>query len=409
MQAATSRPSRPTSQASGPHHALHPRLVAGGVDHGDGSSGDERRRERRADYESMTVEELPAYFRAGQETLFGVLTTPAARHRTDTVVLLAAGGWPGTATARNRPLVTLARRLASDGLCAFDFDYRGVGESTGTAAFRLDRPLVADVQGALGWVRSQGFRRVLLCGICYGSRVVLAAAETVDGLAGVALVSLPPGDHGKRRAATVAQAADVGLGELIRRAWTRAAVQGLADPDLRGAYVRVARTKLRATMGRREPARPAPLGPVRTNVLATDDRQRLRRARAAPLLPLGLIAFLCTLGLIFVVTGLRLSRSFAVPEEYGASFVNREYFADFSGDPARGSIIAIRDSGFWPDARRRARSASPVVFPPRRPGARRSRTSSSKTRCPSRAKARRWARRSTRRGCGTEKQASRGT
>jgi pimeloyl-ACP methyl ester carboxylesterase len=213
-----------------------------------------------------TFLETPAYVPVASETLFGVLTTPRDGV-SDTVVVLAAGGWPGTSTARNRPLVHVARAVAEQGLSAFDFDYRGVGESTGTSTFALEELLVDDVLGVVAWLRAAGFRHLLLAGICYGSRVALAAAAEVDDLLGVALVSLPPSDHGKRLGATVGHAAELGMSDLARRAMNRATLRGLAHPDLRRAYLRAARVKLSASLRRGGgTAHPGSLEPQRPTV-----------------------------------------------------------------------------------------------------------------------------------------------
>ncbi|MDP8957906.1 MAG: alpha/beta fold hydrolase, partial [Actinomycetota bacterium] len=132
-------------------------------------------------------EEIPVFFPAGGETLFGILTRPVGEPKGVGVVLLAVRA----TFHRNRVAVLLARRLAGLGFHVLRFDYHGLADSSGTATFHLDQPFVEDVEGAVRRMRQEGVERFVLVGQCFGARTALAAAARLDGIAGVVLVALP--------------------------------------------------------------------------------------------------------------------------------------------------------------------------------------------------------------------------
>jgi pimeloyl-ACP methyl ester carboxylesterase len=139
--------------------------------------------------ESPAVE-VPLYFPAGGNMLFGVLTEPKAGG--DSAVIVLGGGMtPSTSTGRNRIFVTLARHVASLGYQAFRFDYHGVGESTGESTIRLDRPFVDDLGGAVKTLADRGIERYALIGSCFGARTALAAGGTLPAIRGAVLLAPP--------------------------------------------------------------------------------------------------------------------------------------------------------------------------------------------------------------------------
>lgn len=134
--------------------------------------------------------EVPLFFQAGGNTLFGVLTRPKAGG--DAAVIVLGGGMtPSTSTGRNRIFVTLSRHVASLGYHAFRFDYHGIGESTGESTIRLDRPFVDDLVGAIGTVAERGIERYVLVGSCFGARTALAAGGRLSGIRGAVLLAPP--------------------------------------------------------------------------------------------------------------------------------------------------------------------------------------------------------------------------
>jgi dienelactone hydrolase len=136
-------------------------------------------------------QEQPTFFRAGRETLFGLFSTPPRDELSTTVIVLGGGGTTPTAIGRNRFFVTLCRRLALLGYHAFRFDYHGLGESTGTAEFRLDRPFLKDLEGAVSLVEGRGLLSYVLVGSCFGARTALSGGPGLAGLRGVVLLAPP--------------------------------------------------------------------------------------------------------------------------------------------------------------------------------------------------------------------------
>jgi pimeloyl-ACP methyl ester carboxylesterase len=174
--------------------------------------------------------EVPVFFPAGRQQLFGVLTFPSGRSRGVGVVVLVGGAYI-PATNRNRLSVHMARRLASQGYHVLRFDYNGVGESTGpTGEYWLDRPFVEDLEGALAVLRDVGMRRLVLIGSCFGSRTILAMADRVPDLVTTILMATPIRDFqmGDNLATKVAQ--EKSLGELIRLGLRRRTLRSLIAP-----------------------------------------------------------------------------------------------------------------------------------------------------------------------------------
>lgn len=162
--------------------------------------------------------EVPVFFPAGDEQLFGVLTPPTGTPRGTGVIVLVGGAHiPGT--NRNRLYVRLAQELAARGFHVMRFDYHGVGESTGTVShYDLERPFVEDLDGAVAVMRQLGLPRLVLIGSCFGSRTILALADGVPELVGAVLMSTPVGDFmmGDRMPLKVARRKS--LAELVQMA-----------------------------------------------------------------------------------------------------------------------------------------------------------------------------------------------
>lgn len=190
--------------------------------------------------------EIPVFIPAGDETLFGILTRPDVS-ATDAAVVLAHGGSPSmTSFQRNRIAVRLARRLAARGCHVLRFDYHGVGESTGwIERFRLDDPCSPDLQAAARWLRDQGFARLVVVGSCFGGRTALAAARGIEGLEAIALIAITVCDD------LDAQRADRhSIWAYVRRGLRPTTLRDLLDRQRRRIYMRAARHKVRALLGR---------------------------------------------------------------------------------------------------------------------------------------------------------------
>lgn len=131
--------------------------------------------------------EIPIWFRANDQDLFGVITLPQSVPRRIGVVFLDGGQ-----CVRNRLSAVLARRLAESGFHVFRFDYHGTGESSGECdTFELHRPFTADLMSAVDELRRRGVDEFILVGRCFGARTALSAVGRIPRLRGLALISMP--------------------------------------------------------------------------------------------------------------------------------------------------------------------------------------------------------------------------
>jgi pimeloyl-ACP methyl ester carboxylesterase len=189
--------------------------------------------------------ELPLYFPAGDETLFGIVTR-AVTTTGDGAILLTGGGATAPSTNRNRVSVHLARRLAVRGLSTLRFDYHGIGESAGmlAGAPKVDEPYLIDLAGAASCIREHGVERITLIGSCFGARTALAGAPDVSDIAGVALVSPPLRDVPLKEETGTRFGLSMGFGEALRRSLHPRAIRGWLEPGRRRTYLRFLATKI---------------------------------------------------------------------------------------------------------------------------------------------------------------------
>jgi pimeloyl-ACP methyl ester carboxylesterase len=139
-------------------------------------------------------DEVPLYFTAGDNTLFGMLTRPTVEPN-GTGVLLLSGGVYVMSTNRNQMFVHLARRLAALGYTVLRIDFRGVGDSGGViSGYELDDPNGEDAAGAMRCLRATGVDEVVVVGSCFGARSGLHAAAGDPALSAMVLFSPPIGD-----------------------------------------------------------------------------------------------------------------------------------------------------------------------------------------------------------------------
>lgn len=197
-------------------------------------------------------EEIPAFFPAGEETLFGIFTRPTVHPIGVAVIFLPGGGGTRLSTNRNRLWVRLCRRVASLGYHALRCDYRGAGESTGTAdKLRLDQPFIADIDGAARWVERQGVSKFILVGSCFGARTALTFAPQHPGVRGLVLISPPTRDYGEGERQVTRMAHEWSIWEYVRRSLRPRTIKGLFHGDRRRTYAKVARAKWRVGAERR--------------------------------------------------------------------------------------------------------------------------------------------------------------
>jgi pimeloyl-ACP methyl ester carboxylesterase len=196
--------------------------------------------------EVSTRNETVAFFPAGNQTLFGVLTAPTGDPLGTAVVLIPGGAGTQDSVNRNRRWVELARRAAALGYHAFRFDFHGAGESTGPEErLRLDRPFVDDLTGALRWIETQGVSNFILVGSCYGGRAGLSVAEHVPGLQGIVMATVYPQDMAQGERSAKLMAVEWTVGQYVRRGFSRRTLEGLRDGNRRRIYWRVFKLKAR--------------------------------------------------------------------------------------------------------------------------------------------------------------------
>jgi pimeloyl-ACP methyl ester carboxylesterase len=102
------------------------------------------------------------------------------------VVVVLAHGFSG---AVERPAVQRAAALLSAHAGVVTFSFRGHGRSAGLST--VGDLEVLDVQAAVEWARSLGYRRVVTLGFSMGGAVVLRHAALHQGVDAVAAVSAP--------------------------------------------------------------------------------------------------------------------------------------------------------------------------------------------------------------------------
>lgn len=207
--------------------------------------------------EELVTEEEPAFFSAGNETLFGILTRPNAESSEIAVVMLPGGAGTRLSSNRNRLSVRVCQRVSHLGYHAFRFDFHGAGESTGAEEFlRLDQPFVEDVEGAIRWLQEQGVTGFVLIGSCFGARTALASASRLSGVRGVVLISPPVRDYGEGERIVTRMADDWSIWRYLGRALRLRVLVGFLSRDRRRIYGKAARLKWRSLQRRLSPASP---------------------------------------------------------------------------------------------------------------------------------------------------------
>ncbi len=121
-----------------------------------------------------SVTESPLVFPCGADTLLGIVSLPGDGQGStaNTAVLIIVGG-PQYRAGSHRQFVQMARALAAAGYPAMRFDYRGMGDSTGT--LHDFEHVAEDIAAAIGALceRLSEVRRVVLWGLCDGASAAL--------------------------------------------------------------------------------------------------------------------------------------------------------------------------------------------------------------------------------------------
>ena len=193
--------------------------------------------------------ETPVLMRAGEDTVFGIVTMPRASVPRTGFIILPGGATP-ISMNRNRFSVRICRHLSSLGFASMRCDYHGTGESTGSLAqIRLDQPFVDDVSAAIDRLKSLGVERVIIAGSCFGGRTALATAAASRDVHGVMLIATSPRDYMMGERVGAEKAAKWSIARYLLEAIRPRTLRGLFNPRLRRTYFMHVRTKVRMMTG----------------------------------------------------------------------------------------------------------------------------------------------------------------
>jgi uncharacterized protein len=121
----------------------------------------------------MSYHETALLFEYGEDSLIGILAIPENdKGFGDTAVIVIVGG-PQYRVGSHRLFTLFARSLSCAGYPSLRFDYRGMGDSTGTK--QNFEEVTADVGAAIDVVQKQlpSIKRVVLFGLCDGASAAL--------------------------------------------------------------------------------------------------------------------------------------------------------------------------------------------------------------------------------------------
>jgi exosortase A-associated hydrolase 1 len=138
-------------------------------------------------------------FKCEDESCIGVLSLPEHANRTARVGVVIVVGGPQTRVGSHRQFVLLSRALSGEGYPVFRFDYRGMGDSTGSA--RDFESIDIDIATAIDvLVRESGVSGIVLWGLCDGATAALMMAAGDRRVAGI--VALNPWARSVKREAS---------------------------------------------------------------------------------------------------------------------------------------------------------------------------------------------------------------
>jgi len=135
------------------------------------------------------LHEFPAFIPSGQEQVASVITVPPGRSRA--IVVLTTGGGGAPRSHAGSMWTRVARGLAARGIASARMDWRGMGDSTGSARFPAgfaNLP-VEDLGAVAGFARQvTGAEALGVAGNCGGARTALAALEALGRCESLALL-----------------------------------------------------------------------------------------------------------------------------------------------------------------------------------------------------------------------------
>jgi pimeloyl-ACP methyl ester carboxylesterase len=196
---------------------------------------------------ATTDYEMAAFLPTQHGDVFAIATRPTTTPNM-LGILICQGGRGMPSYGRNRLWTDMARTWAAEGFYVGRFDYRGVGDSTGSSEkVRLDAPFVKDAEAVIDWMNKEwGVRGWILMGSCFGARTALAAGSGMPNLAGLAFFPIPVRDFAKGD-----QVVSYPLSWYIRRALRPSTLVRLFARRTRTTYLLAAKAKFRHSVRRR--------------------------------------------------------------------------------------------------------------------------------------------------------------
>jgi exosortase A-associated hydrolase 1 len=134
----------------------------------------------------VTKPEFPVVFDCAGAALMGIVHPAAVPARRG--VLIVVGG-PQYRVGSHRQFLLLARALASTGIPAMRFDYRGMGDSDGE--FRGFEGIGDDIAAAIAAFRAHcpALQEIVLWGLCDAASAIAFYAHTDPRVAGIVLLN----------------------------------------------------------------------------------------------------------------------------------------------------------------------------------------------------------------------------
>ena len=134
------------------------------------------------------MNEIPIKFKCDADELIGILSCPATPRYPSRAVIISVGG-PQYRVGSHRQFVSIARMLSKEGFFVFRFDYRGMGDSSGTPiSFEHAEK---DIGAAVNLVchRVKGVQDIFLWGLCDAASANLFYALTDKRITGLVLLN----------------------------------------------------------------------------------------------------------------------------------------------------------------------------------------------------------------------------
>ncbi len=140
---------------------------------------------------ALAYAETVLNFQCKGENLLGIVSAPAAELAVNQTGVIIVVGGPQYRVGSHRQFVLLARALASAGYTSLRFDYRGMGDSSGTAHDFLQ--ITPDIQAAIDalLLERPALTQIVLWGLCDGASAALlyVQAKPENKIAGLCLLN----------------------------------------------------------------------------------------------------------------------------------------------------------------------------------------------------------------------------